>query len=337
MALSTGGGTQPLGAEMRAILRGMLVAVTLLTAGMISQVSQAVADGLARQVGPHRFAGALGIPNPFISAYVHSSTGLATTLGMEAQLYSLDDPPRLLASKQADLAYLTQAFEYQQRVGSDVAVRLALSGSARMGSETTALLTEGVSVITGWAVGATVRFSERPGFKLSGSLDMSGNSLTVVSPRTFVEDVLANGLSDSTNSLTAGYSNLLATTGLRAAWGRSETTGYMLFGDVGVQEPYEESKGTSFYWQAGGALSLDMRERWRPDLGFLVGATLRSTSSRNEDLGRSGWATNLGIFYTGRPEFTAGAQILYTQLHQTDVDKKFGALGLSLVLRYDFS
>jgi hypothetical protein len=326
---------------MRVLLRETLVAAALLSAAATPQVCQAGIDSLttetiARQVGPHLFPGAVGIPNAFLSSHLSSTTGLAITLGMETDVYSLNDPPQFLATKQVDIAYLTQAFEYQQRVSNGVALRLALSGAGRMGSETAALVNEGVSVIMGWATGATVRLTERPGFKLSGSLDISGNSMTVVSPRNFVEDVLANGFSDSTNSLSADYSNLLATAGLRAAWGRSVTMGYMLFGDVGFQEPYKEDENEEVYWLAGGAVNFDMRERWRPDIGFLLGATLRSTSSRNEDLGGGGWSTNMGVYYTGHPDLTAGVQALYTQLKQTDVDNKFGALGISLVLRYDF-
>lgn len=79
-----------------------------------------------------------------------------------------------------------------------------------------------------------------------------------------------------------------------------------------------------------------MRERWRPDLGFLFSATFRSSTSRNEDLGGGGWTTGLGVFYTGRPELTAGVQTAYTRLKQTDVDNEFGAFGLQFVLRYDF-
>lgn len=327
---------------MNARIRGALVAALMLPVTAIPQVTYAQtstqpAHDFARQVGPHRFVGAVGIPNPFLSGYLRSSTGVAGTLGMKVGFYNFDEPPLLLATKQVDIQYLIQEFEYQHRAGNNVAVRLALSGSGRLGTDTAALFTEGVSVIMGFAAGATVGLSERPGFKLSASLDLSANSLTAISPRAFVEDVLTNGLSDSTNSLSADYSNLRVTTGLRAAWGRSPTTGYILFGDVGIQEPYETQEDTGFWWQAGGALSLDMRERWRPDLGFVAGATFRASALRNEDLGDGGWATNLGIFYTGRPELTTGIQVLYTRLQQSAVDNKFSAIGLNLVLRYDFS
>ena len=323
---------------MRAALAVACVTLSVAAGPQAARAGSAspAADTLARQVGPHRFPGAAGLPSPFLSTYLRSSTGVALTQGMEVKLYSFDEPPRLLASRQADLSYLTQEFEFQQRVSDAVAVRLALSGTGRLGTETAALLTEGVSVIMSWAAGSTFRLSERPGFRLSGSLDVSGNSLTVISPRTFVEDVLANGLSDTTNSLAESASNARVTTGLRAAWGRSATNGFMLFGDLGLRDPYDQGESTKADWLAGGAWSLDMRERWRPDLGFLFSATFRSSTSRNEDLGGGGWTTGLGVFYTGRPELTAGVQTAYTRLKQTDVDNEFGAFGLQFVLRYDF-
>ncbi len=290
---------------------------------------------LSRQVGPHRFAGAASIPNPFLSTFVRSSTGIASTSGMEVGLFNFEDPPVLLATKQVDLMYLIQAFEFQQRTGDNLAWRLALTGSGRLGTDTAALLTEGVSAIMGWTLGCTVRLVERPGFQLSGTLDANRNALTVISIRSFIEDAVANP--DTTTSISEDLSNLRVNTGLRAAWGRSETIGYLLSADLGFQEPYDDTEDTEVYWQAGGAVSIDMRERWRPDLGFLVNANYVSSSSRNEDLGGGGWTTGLGIFYTGRPELTVGIQTMYTRLQQTTSDEKFGAFGLNLVLRYDFS
>ena len=131
-------------------------------------------------------------------------------------------------------------------------------------------------------------------------------------------------------------SNFRLTTGLRAAWGQSVTTGYLLYGDIGYDDPYEQGGSGELYWQAGGALSLDMRERWGPDVGFKLGAALRSNARRNEDLGNGGWSTSLGVFYTGRPELTLGCQLLYTQLEQSKIYSNFGALGIEFMLGYDF-
>jgi hypothetical protein len=294
-------------------------------------------DVLARQVGPHRFLTAPGTPTPFLSTFLRVSVGAAVVSGMEIGLYNFEDPPQLIASKQTDLMYLAEDFEFQQRVGRDVAVRLLLTGSGRVGTETAALLSEGISAIAGWGAGGTVRLTERPNFRLAASLDAFGNTLTLVSPRSFVEDVLANGLSDTTNSLVDDSSNLRVTTGLRAAWGHSQTTGSQLYADIGFQEPYNEGEDTDVYWQAGGAVSLDMHERWKPDLGFHLSATYRSRYSRNEDLGGGGWTTGLGIYYTGRSELTLGVQTFYTRLQQRTIDNEIGAFGFNFTLRYDFS
>lgn len=291
---------------------------------------------MARQLGPHRFPGGLAAPDPFVSTYVLAGTGIASTHGLEIQLLDFQDPPQLLGSKPVSLQYLTQTFQFQQHVGERAAVRLGVAASGRLGTETTALLTEGVSVIMGWGLGGLLQLAERPGFLLSGSLDVSSNALTAISLRSFVDDVLANGFSDTTKSLAEDYSNLQVTTGLRAAWGRSTTTGYLLYGDVGFQEPYEDDQDTEAFWNVGGLVSLDMRERWEPDIGFAFGANYRSDSARNEDLSSGGWDTRLGVFYTGRADFTIGLQTIYTRLEQSTADGDFNAIGLNIVLRYDF-
>jgi hypothetical protein len=291
---------------------------------------------LERQVGDHIFTSAVGIPNPFLSTYVSASTGLATTHGLKVALYDFQDPPQLLGTKESDLVYLSENFTFQQRVHQAAVVRVSVFGSGRLGTETASLLAEGISAIMGWSAGGSLRLSDRPGFKLSASLDASRNSLTAVSIRSFAEDVLANGLSDSTNSLSQNFSNFRLTTGLRAAWGHSLTTGYLLYGDIGYDNPYDPAASDKVYWQAGGAINLDMRERWGPDVGFTLGAAFRSNSRRNEDLGNGGWSSTLGVFYTGRPELTLGCQLLYTDLQQSNIDNHFGGMGLGLVVGYDF-
>jgi hypothetical protein len=294
------------------------------------------ATTVARQVGPHRFPVGLGVPDPFLSTFVFAATGIASTQGLEIELLDFQDPPQPLGTKAVSLQYLTQTFQFQQHVGDRAAVRLGIAASGRLGTETTALLTEGISVIMGWGLGGTLQLAERPGFLLSGSLDVGSNGLTAISLRSFVEDVLANGFSDTTKSLAEDYSNLQVSTGLRAAWGRSTMTGYLLYGDVGFQEPYDDDKDTEAFVKLGGMVSLDMRERWEPDIGFAFGANYRSDSSRNEDLSSGGWDARLGIFYTGRAEFTVGLQTIYTRLEQSTADGDFNAIGATIVLRYDF-
>lgn len=318
-------------------LLAMVVVASLAGEQQVASAAVPRDSVLARQVGRHRFIAAVGIPNPFLSTFVRSNTGLATTQGMKVGFYNFADPPQLLGNEKVDLMYLSQGFTFQQRVSKKVAVRLAMAGAGRLGTDTPALLTEGVSAIVGLSGGATWRIAERPGFQLAASADAATNSLTAVRIRSFVEDVLANGLSDTTNSPVEGLSNLQLTTGLRAAWGRSDMLGYLLYGDIGYQDPYERGDPSQFYWQAGGAVSLDLHQRWKPDMGFVGGLTYRSDSGRNDDLGAGGWDSNLGVFYTGRPELTLGLQMLYTRLKQEANGEKFGAFGIVLVLGFDFS
>lgn len=302
----------------------------------LAQTETAVAKTYEREVGPHRFPGAV-IPNPFVATYVRASTGIASTSGMEIGVYDFSDPPVLLARVPVDLQYLIQEFEFQQRVGDGVAVRLALSGSGRMGTEPSALLAEGVSVIMGWVLGGTIRLVDQPGFELAGTLEAKGNDMTIISVRSWVEDVLENPENPEGNSPVSDESNLQMNAGLRAAWGTSQTTGFLLYGDLGFQEPYEEGTDTEVYGKIGGGLSLDMHEKWHPDLGFLLSAVYQSDSGRNDDISGGGWQAGLGIFYTGRPEFTAGVQTSYTVLKQADFENEFGAFAVNLVMRYDFN
>ncbi|HEX7878169.1 MAG TPA: hypothetical protein VF720_02100, partial [Candidatus Eisenbacteria bacterium] len=125
--------------------------------------------------------------------------------------------------------------------------------------------------------------------------------------------------------------------GLRAAWGKSTSFGYLLYGDLGAQEPYDPMDDTNFYWQAGGAVSWDMREKWRPDIGFTLASSYRSRTSRNEDLGSGGLNSSVTVAYTGSPNFNVGLQTIYQRLKQLEVDNRVGVLGFNFFLRYDFS
>lgn len=295
------------------------------------------APSVSRQVGPHCFSGAVSYPNPFLSTYVRSSTGLGSTTEFEATIYDVGSQPRVVKEMDVTLQYLLLGLEYQERVSHAVAVRGAVSGAGRMGIlDTAALLTDGVKVDVDCSVGATVALWERSRFKLSGSLDAAGKYFGDVLIRNYVEDVVAHGIGDSTNSIWEDATSLRATTGVRAAYGHSKTVGYLIYGDIGVQSRFFEEDAEAV-WDTGVVLSLDLQEHWGPDLGVAMSAMYRSPELIDPYTKTSRWDADLGIFYTARPELTLGVEIGYTPLRKSSLDEWYGMITMNILLRYDFS
>jgi hypothetical protein len=292
---------------------------------------------LERYVGDHRFVGVPGVPNPFVGTFVRASTGVATTLGLQVEYLHFDDPPELIGIRENDLKFLIQEFEFQQKFGSRWAARLAASGSGRMGTDTATLLSEGISGIVGWNIGGTYQLSEKENFKLAVS---RGCELQFayrhrdrrLHPGCDRDRLERHDEHPGQHAIEPAHHRRRA-----GRLGEEHLVRLRTLRGPGRQEPYDPEDDTQVFWQAGGVVSWDMREKWRPGPRVHAGHAYRSRSSRNEDIGSGGLNSSFTIAYTGRPDFNVGLQTSYQRLKQLEVDNRVGTLGFNFFLRFDFS
>ena len=71
-------------------------------------------------------------------------------------------------------------------------------------------------------------------------------------------------------------------------------------------------------------------------MGFLGSVLYQSVNERGDDVAGRQVSFELGVFYTGRNDFSVGAVLEFQRLNQQDLANKINVSQTKLLLRYDF-
>lgn len=242
-----------------------------------------------------------------------------------------------------DIAFLYLEFNYQKAFGRNFAVRAGASGGARAGTSPEAILAEGLSSIYGYELGGSAKIVQKRNWQLTGTLDLRSNTLYGVSPGAWVRSVIDqiqdgdSFSSTDTDSLLSSGSNLRALAGLRAAWTPTPCLGISIFFESGLGERFEEGDKNLAVVNTGAAVDFDLNPLNGVPLGFVLSTRYESLSERGDDLGGHVQTLGLGIFYTGRRDFSVGLDNTWGKIARNNVEGNIDSYQGRFILRYDFN
>ena len=81
---------------------------------------------------------------------------------------------------------------------------------------------------------------------------------------------------------------------------------------------------------------VDLIELTPVPLGFLLGMDAQLFGSRGGDIAESATRFNLGMFYTGRREFSVGVEGIFGRVALMRTDESVDSITVSLRIRYFF-
>jgi hypothetical protein len=248
----------------------------------------------------HTFVSTDLIPDAFVRSYVRSSLGYA-------EATSIDYPPLVVGGNTLDalngsLSYTILNIDYQGALRSWMAVRVGGVLVSRIGTQTSTLVQEGVTVTQGYMFEWLARLRQTPTTSLCGSLGFANQTVTLVDVKQFAEDV-ANGVP---NARLLDYLPVVRSdAGLRFAWAASPTFGVTLLGETSYGDAPRRHERTSWAWNVGASVDYDAG----PSHGIPVGAALgyRLTSLPGVSVPDNGNSsqTVLRIAYTGAHDVVA--------------------------------
>ena len=108
----------------------------------------------------------------------------------------------------------------------------------------------------------------------------------------------------------------------------------MEFGACDAFDP-EADLGTTIL-NLGAVADIDLLEVTPVPIGFLLGYDAELFGSRGSDVAESATRFNLGLFYTGRKEFSVGVETLWGRVNLTQSEDKVDSITINLRLRYFF-
>jgi hypothetical protein len=287
-------------------------------------------DSIRRTLGKHTFLPSSLLGDPFAGTYVRNLTGGGTAVGLQVPKSNLAE--EIVEYQDANIAFLSIGMDYQQSVTGWLAFRVGFTGGARLGTSATALLAEGVTAQFGGTFGATAKLIRSDRFILSATADVLPAVAYQISILDFVQDAIANGGIDSTNSLVDESKPYRYRFGGNAAYSVAPWLGLQATGTVGPVRSQADSTDTEL--RLGVGASVDFAPIG-PPIGVLLGYLYSDPAGGENTVGGAG-VTNVGIFYTGHTRFVVGLDLQFTSTDQVKGDKKLNVATGRFLLRYDF-
>jgi hypothetical protein len=276
----------------------------------------------------HGFTETVDTPSPFVRSFVRNRLGAGKAFDLTTTVNDLNGEP--IIGLTGDLLFAVLDFEYQYAIKPWIALRTRVVGAGRLGTDTMALLSEGVTMSTGFEFGWLVRLHEHERTALALDLNIGNRMFTGVNIATFYNDIVAGKPAE----LVKKTPSTRASAGLRFAWAVSPLVGFTTNVITGFGESIDRSSSDDMFWRLSGAFDFDLRTKLDFPMGVAVGQTYDTFPEFGGDIADGVHATFLRFSYLGREDFLMSLDVSYDRIPlQGNKDDLKGAT-VTIGLRY---
>lgn len=308
-------------------------AVTTAVAVVLSlAIARTAAGESGRSLGGYRFIPVSNVEEPFVTTRFDNFTGLAWASGLEFPLLVIDtDPPDTLLSLGGNFLFVLARFDYRHAVHPRISLVISGSGASRVGTSASALLSQGVTVLTTGRLGAVVEMWRYDRAVVSAALGTTYSDGLIIDFVQFVEDVIDGDYQNA--AIVKDASGFSVDGSLRGAWAVNRWAGILAAAGIG----YSDVKGLSenLRWRAAVSGTVDFGQRGNAPLGLSL--SLDADRLRPQPI-QSEYALGIGIgiYYTGREDLNLGLELKGSRLPLENWDKTAYPLSFGATLSYYF-
>jgi hypothetical protein len=282
----------------------------------------------------HAFIPSSFIRDPFVRTFFRTGLGFGSTL-------DYIPPPTVVNGKTisgptGDLLFAILEVEYQYAVRTWLAVRGRVSMAGRVADETPALVSQGVTLLTGYELGWLFEVSRSKQLSVSGSLGLKNTSTTDVYLQRFIEGIIEAGEILPANKLVLTTPTLRATSSLQGSYALSRLTGVTVSGSLDYGEPLTRGASDNWYYNLSAAFDFNLYSHNGTPIGFVAGASTGSAPDLEQTDDRTTQSYFGRIAYTGSEEFAFGLDLSYELLPIRGVPEKQGFLAAIVDMRLYF-
>jgi hypothetical protein len=260
----------------------------------------------APMLADHRFTTTAVVRGPFISTYFRNMIAVGMAPGSEIPLGVIEGEE--ITFETGDVLFSTLVLEYQQAVKDWMGFWVNFGLAGRLGTETASLLSQGVTVVSGYRLGWLLRLMQTDNMTLSGTVEVDKDGYTAVDLVGFVNGIVNDGLTED-DKLVYSSSLMVAKTGLSYAWAINRTTGLTASGLVGYGESPDRAEGSDWYFDLGAAVDFDLRREIPVPIGAAVGVRSTSIPESDPNLGGSLTTAAIRVDYIGRHDLNLGLEV----------------------------
>ncbi len=313
---------------MSRLLAGMVAGLSL-----VCYAGSLAAQNPGRVLNGHRFIPSGQIGSPFVTSFIRTATGGGAAFALKTPFIDVDGDT--LGTLEGDVGFMTLQFQFQQQFGGWLAVRAGFSGSARVGIDEQSILAQGLTGIVGVTLGGTARIWNNKKWLVSGSLDFGSNKLVGMTPFEFAQSVVDSmGLTED-NNLVNTTSTVSGRANIRAAWAPRAWLGATALIEGGAGD-VSDLKSEAIYGTAA-TVSVDFRQLNWWSIGLVGFFRYESFNENGADLTSSSSRVGLGVYYTGRDDFTVGLESSSLKFSREGADDGFTGALVTFNIRYWFS
>lgn len=305
----------------------ILIASLLLASSLVAAPTKEISRP---HLGGHTFVNNLLIPSPFISTSIRNSLGYGQALDVTTPVIELEDGE--VIGFKGDILFALLDFEYQYAIKEWIALRVKIGGLARSGTGVQSLLSEGVTMVTGFEFGWRIRLLETEKSALSASIDLANRSITGVNIAKFVEDII-DGVPASMVTKTPITRGAM---GLGYAWAASDLFGVVLNGELGYGESYDRLDGDQIFFRGGAMVEADLLARTSIPIGLSLGYVYDTYPENGSSADEGLQALGLRIAYTGREDFVISLDQTQELIPGGDRSQDINAATTTITLHYFF-
>jgi len=283
----------------------------------------------SRELNGYEFIPSRIVADPFAITYFGTNTGGGMAFGLDTPFIDLDGDT--IGTLTGDVAFLALGFEYQQRLGQWLAVRVAFTGNGRIGTDEQSMLAQGVTGTFGWNLGATARIYQSQKVIISGALDFARSNIVGIDPFGFAQSIIDDGLTED-NSLVESGNAISGILGARIGWAPASWIGVTALLEGGRGDVTES--GSEAVIGGGGTVGVDLKNLNVIPIGILLSFDSDAFSQAGADLATRSTGYGFGLFWTGWEDFVIGLETTMRVLDRRDSEDDFEAFVATFNLRY---
>ena len=278
----------------------------------------------------HTFSVIEGVPDAFVRSFFRTSVGMSQTADTDIPL-GIVGGDTLFASR-GSLLFANLGVEYSQTIKEWIAFHAKFNVTGRMGTGTSALLSTGVSAVTGFNLGWLIRLMETDRGYMSLSFDVKNNSFTTINIADFIDDII----NDADAELVKNTPSMRAGVGLRYTHAFSPLVGLVSFFETGYGESVDRVSEDEWFTRFGGTVDFDLAAaNWLP-IGLAAGYTQDSYPEGGADITDVVRAFVFRVGYTGRQDLALGLNFSYTSFPTEQIDTTITSSGVNFEIKYFF-
>ena len=284
-------------------------------------------------LGNHQFVTNNYVADPFLKTAVRNTLGMGQALNVDIPVVVIDGE-ELLALR-GDILFLNLDFEYQHRVKDWLGVWGRFLVLGRLGSGTEALISQGITAISGFDLGWLFKLHQTRNTQLSGSLSLTNSSSTIVNLLNFINGIIEGDFSFN-NKLVRNIPSLRVNSGLRYAWAVNDLFGTYLLGELNYgQSAVERGQGKLFY-RFGGVLDFDLSARTVFPFGVALGALYSSLPRTGDLTKKNSQSFFLKVAYNTEKDFSIGIETSLDLIPMESSSKSLKAGLSTITMQYFF-